>query len=303
MENGHLLNRISPAEANLVIYEENGDNILANIGIVKKTFNAFDVNVRYRTVDDKWEDDLNNVAQKVVFVISSDNYVSKVKRKIASFREENNNMSTVTDVRALILHVTEDGEDDDGDNNNDDEFQFESDDDIDKDIIKVGDLNNVYKWWPYILLFLRSKKKQNESGINRRYGCFFIFNENSRKESEWYRRHRDALEKLGIQCLRREEGSHIHDDAYMQNSKCVIIYVNNNRSPERIEQTKKKAIENGCKIRLYLENANTDFAESIRERCNVTLTGSTLHAHLTGLMKDLDMSKSCTISLIIFIHQ
>lgn len=278
-------NRISPGEVDLVIYERNVDSISANIGIAKKSFKAYDINVRYKTVDDNWEDELNNTVQRVVFVISSDKYISKVKRKIAYLREENNNVSAVTNIKALILHVTADDDDDD----TDDEFQFESDDEGDSDIIKVDDLNNVYKWLPNILLFLREKNEPNGADVKRRYGCFFMFSENSNKESEWFKRHRDCLEKLGIQCLRKEKDSQIDDDVYMKSSKCVIMYINNNRHSGKVRDTVRKAIRNGCKIRLFLENAKTEFAEEIREECNVTLTGSTVHAHLAGLMRDLDL--------------
>ena len=293
------LNRISPGEVNLVIYERNGDSISANIGIAKKTFKAYDINVRYITVDENWEDDLNNVVQRVVFVISSDKCISRVKRKVAHLREENNNVATVTNVRALILHVTEDDDGDDDDNYSDDEFQFESDDDGDRDMIRVNNLNNVYIWLPNVLLFLRPKNEPNGEEVKRRYGCFFMFSENSNKESEWFKRHRDCLEKLGIQCLRKEKDSQIRDDVYMKSSKCVIMYVNNNRHTDKVRDIVKKASTNGCKIRLYLENAKTEFAEEIREECNVTLTGSTVHAHLAGLLKDLELSKSYFMGLII----
>ena len=265
------LNRISPGEVNLMIYERNRDSISANIGIAKKTFKAYDINVRYITVDENWEDELNNVVQRVVFVISSDKCISRVKRKVAHLREENNNVATVTNVSALILHVAEDDDGDDDDNYSGDEFQFESDDDGDRDIIRVDNLNNVYKWLPNVLLFLRPKNETNGEEVKRRYGCFFVFSENSNKESEWFKRHRDCLEKLGIQCLRKEKDSQIRDDVYMKSSKCVIMYVNNNRHTDKVKDIVKKAAINGCKIRLYLENAKTEFAEEIREDCTVTL--------------------------------
>ena len=295
MESGLSLNKINPAETNLVVFESNGcNNISVNIGIVKKTFRAYNINVSYKTVDENWEEELNNAVKRVVFVISSDTFITRVKKRIAHLRERNNNVSNVADIEVLVILETDDDDDDDDDDNDDsdDDFQFDAEDEKEKDIIKVDSLNNVYKWWPNVLLFLRPKDVLDGPEVKRKYGCFFVFSENSNKESEWFKNHRDSFEKLGIRCLRQEKDSKIQDDVYLKSSVCAIVYVNNKRHTEKIKDLVKKAIENGCKIRLYLENARTEFAEVIRDECQVILSGTTIHAHLASLMKDLDISKS-----------
>lgn len=284
------VNQVKPAEVNLIVYERNDSNFIsATIGVVKKIFRTYNLNVQFISVDENWEEDFHALVKRVVFIVTSDTFISQVKKKISLFREKNNNNPNERNIQILIVMVNSDDEDEDYDS--EDDMIFSINDEKENDILKVDKLSNVYEWWPSVLQFLKPKDPSTNSDQQRKYGCFFVFSEDSKKESEWFKRHRDSLENLGISCLRRERGSTITDDLYMKSSRCVAMYVNSKRSTDKIQEFVRKAVENECKIRLYLESARIEFAEAVRDACQLTLSGTTIHAHLASLMKDLEISK------------
>ena len=290
MENGPY--RISPAEVKLVVYETKSRHRSLNIGIVKKTLRAFNLVVSFKELKRKWIEELNGSVKKLVFLVSSDTYLSEIKKKIAPYREQNSNTAPGNDIKVLVVMESPADDDNDVDDDYDFGFDYKEAEDEDNNTIKVNTLTDVYKWWPFVLQFLRPNSV-NTIEPTFKQSCYFLFDENSVAEADWFKNHRDTMEKLGIRCLRREVNSRIPDDVYMKSSNCVLIYVSNtsNMIIDELKDKVQRAVDSGCRVRLFLENTNNEFAETVRDECQMNLSGTTTHAHWAGLMKDLDISK------------
>ena len=282
MENG--INRVSPAEVNLVVYEaDNMSDTLVNIWIIKKTFRLINVNACFKEVRENWKQVQHGSFGKLLFLVSSETFLSTIKRNIAPLMEQNKNNGNRN-----VLVVTEYNDVDDDEDDDD----FELLDEEEHNVIKVNKLNDVEEWWPSVLQFFKPKDLSSGNVVRKReYDCFFLFNEDSRTEAEWFKKHKDRLESFGIRCLKRDRNSQITDDIYMKNSRCIVMYVNNRRQTDRIKENIRKATENGCSVRLFLQDAEIEFAKRVQADCQVNLSGTSLLAHWANLLKDLDISK------------
>lgn len=290
------MNSISSGEYTLIVYEAEIDHGALNIDIVKKTLQSFNLDVGFKEVKQNWTDELNGSVNRIVFIISADTYICEIKRKISKFSERNNKATSRTDIEILV--VIEDDDDDD----DDDDFGFDYKEDKEDNTIEVKQLNQVYEWWPFVLQFLKPKKSLSDKKVSgRKHTCFFLFNEDCRMEAEWFKDHRDTLEKLGIRCLRREGTSKVTEDIYMESSSCVVVYVNGNTDIDELKDKVRKAVACGCKIRLFLETANIVYADTVQYECHLTLSGRTIYAHWARLMKDLNISKYYTTPVNAFI--
>ena len=290
------MNSISTGESTLIVYEAETEHGALNIDIVKKMLQSFNLDIGFKEVKQNWTDELNGSVNRLVFIVSADTYFCEIKRKISKFSERNSNAASRTAIE--ILAIIED--DDDG--GDDDDLGFDYEEDKEDNTIEVKKLNQVYEWWPFVLQFLQPKKSLFDHKVSdRKHTCFFLFNEDCRMEAEWFKNHRDTLEKLWIRCLRREGNSKVTEDIYMKSSCCVVVYVNGNTDIDDLKDKVRKAVASGCKIRLFLETANFTYADTVQYDCHLTLSGTTVYAHWASLMKDLNISKYYTTAVNVFV--
>ena len=288
LENG--IGRVSPVIANLVVYEKACPDVSTRLPTIKNTFHKFSMNVIFKEVGENWQSDTHGLLKRVLFLVSLDTFIFDIRKDIDKLRGTHQS-STGNSISILVVTVlNEDVEEDDDDIN----INFEDEEVLECfKLIKIDSFDKLHEWWPNVLHFFKGQTIATAPDTSQQqYVCFFVIDDESTEAVEWYKCHKDTLEKFGrIRCQRNRDSAH-SDERYMKYSNYVAVYVRTDSfNSSELNDTIKKATNNGCGLRVYLENADSEFAKEVLDECRLTLSGVSSYEHWAYLLKDLNIGK------------